>query len=76
MRASSRAGSVSAAVASSLVRAMRSSSPGAKKSSRPGQASDKMGTAQAAASNSRPDGHQPIAAIGARVTDSVSGDEP
>ncbi len=67
MRSSSRGGSVSAATASSLVRAIRISSPGAKKSSRPRHASERMGTPHAAASNSRPDGHQPIAAIGARA---------
>ncbi len=35
----------------------------------------RMGQPQAAASNSRPDGHQPIRAIDARVTFSVMRDE-
>ena len=76
MRASSRRERVSATSASSLLLATRISSPGMKKSSRPGHQSDKTGTPHAAASNSRPDGHQPRSAIGARVRDSVSGDEP
>ncbi|GAO04841.1 hypothetical protein PSR1_03737 [Anaeromyxobacter sp. PSR-1] len=75
MRASRSRGSSTAATASRGERATRISSPGVKNASRPSNQSDRTGTPQAAASNSRPDGQWPSAAISARVTLSVSGDE-
>ncbi len=48
---------------------------GVKKASSPSQRSVRMVAPQAAASKRRPDGHQPEAAIAARVTFSVMDDE-
>lgn len=76
MRRSSSGARSSAANTSSVERAIRISSPGVKKASSPSHQSDTTGTPQAAASKSRPDGQNPSAAIGARVTDSVSRDDP
>jgi len=65
----------SASCASAAVRATRISSPGVKNVSSPGQSSLSTGVPHAAASNSLPEGHQPMAAIGARVTLSVNAEE-
>ncbi len=70
-------GAVSSAASVSCVElATMISRPGSKKVSSPVQASLRMGVPQAAASNRRPDGHQPMRAMEARVTFSVMRDEP
>ena len=48
---------------------------GSKNASSPSQASDRTAVPQAAASNSRPDGHQPISAMGRRVTFKVKAED-
>ena len=60
--------------ASSEPSATRISSPGVKTASIPSQRSVRIGAPQAAASNRRPDGHQPLLAMASRVTFSVSRD--
>ena len=51
------------------------SRPGSKKASRPSHQSLRIGAPHAAASNNRPEGQWPIAAIAARVTFSVRREE-
>lgn len=62
----------SAAIASSVLSAVRLSATGSKNSSNPVQRLVSTGTPHAAASKSRPDGQWPIAAVAPRVTFSVS----
>jgi hypothetical protein len=75
MRASCPRGRLIAAIASSVVAAVRISLPGVKKASSPSHVSVRMGTPHAAASKSRPLGHHPISTIARRVTFTVSPDE-
>lgn len=75
IRASSSSDRSIAPIASSASWATRISLPGVKKRSSPSQASDSTGVPHAAASNRRPDGQLPIAAIARRVAFNVSRDE-
>src|SRR5215207_4161246 len=75
MRMSSAFERSSAATASSVVRATSISSPGTKKASKPSHQSDRIAVPHAAASNRRPDGHQPMSAMARRVMLSVTRDE-
>src|SRR5215467_4785709 len=75
MRRSSSGLRSSASITSSERRATKRSRPGSKNSSKPSHQSLTMGAAQAAASNSLPEGQYPTPAMAARVTFSVARQE-